>query len=198
MSTIENGEETAAFGLRSRKKLVTRTTLQLAARALIEERGVGGATVEEICARAGVSPRTFFNYFPSKAAAALGLPESPVPPEHVELFLGHAEGGLVDDLCVLVAASAADIDEHGARKELVRRHPELAPTMFHWLHSLRQELVVLATERADEHTARIAVALVIAAFIEVQQDAQVPSRAMLGERMRANVREMCALGADLR
>src|SRR3954471_17244317 len=59
-------------GLRERKKRETRRALNLAALDLVEEKGFTAVTTEEIAARAGVSARTFFNYFPSKEAAVIG------------------------------------------------------------------------------------------------------------------------------
>ncbi|MGY1710487.1 TetR/AcrR family transcriptional regulator [Geodermatophilus sp. SYSU D00758] len=60
-------------GLRERKKAATRDALHRAALELVADRGLDGVSVDDVAARAGVSPRTFFNYFPSKDDAVLGL-----------------------------------------------------------------------------------------------------------------------------
>src|SRR3954468_20223726 len=56
-------------GLRERKKRETRIALSWAAIRLIVERGYGNVKLEDIAAEAGVSLRTFRNYFNSKAEA---------------------------------------------------------------------------------------------------------------------------------
>jgi AcrR family transcriptional regulator len=58
-------------GLRERKKLATREALRLAALRLAVEKGWEQVRVEDIAAEAGVSPRTFNNYFASKDEAFL-------------------------------------------------------------------------------------------------------------------------------
>lgn len=59
-------------GLRERKKAATKAALSEAAlRLAVEKGGIEAVTADEIAAQAGVSTRTFHNYFPSKEAALL-------------------------------------------------------------------------------------------------------------------------------
>ena len=59
-------------GLRERKRAATRTAITAVARSLTAEHGLNGFTVEEVCEAAGISRRTFFNYFQSKEDAIIG------------------------------------------------------------------------------------------------------------------------------
>jgi AcrR family transcriptional regulator len=56
----------AGGGRRERRKLEVRRRMLAAAEALFEERGVQATTVAEICERADVAHKTFFNHFPTK------------------------------------------------------------------------------------------------------------------------------------
>lgn len=70
-------------GLRERKKQETRIALSWAAVRLTVERGYANVRVEDIAAEAGVSLRTFRNYFSSKAEA--------IAARHVDRVLRVAE-----------------------------------------------------------------------------------------------------------
>jgi AcrR family transcriptional regulator len=71
------------MGLREEKKRETRAALSWAAIRLIVERGAENVLVEDIAAAAGVSPRTFNNYFSSKGEA--------VAARHLDRMLRFAE-----------------------------------------------------------------------------------------------------------
>jgi AcrR family transcriptional regulator len=185
------GSAEEAVGLRERKKLQTWQALHDGARQLLLEHGPDGVTVDEICARADVSPRTFFNYFPSKAAAALGLHDPRITEAALARF--HARDGvdgLVDDLCVLMASTVHLSPDRARTKELVERRPELAPAVHRWMADLRTAAVTAATERAGADTGRLAVTLVTAALVEVMHDTPPASERELADRIRTHLRSM--------
>ncbi|MFH8982403.1 acyl-CoA-like ligand-binding transcription factor [Streptomyces varsoviensis] len=71
------------MGLRERKKAETRAALSWAALRLVVERGLDDVKVEDIAEAAGVSPRTFNNYYSSKGEAIVA--------RHLDRCLGVAE-----------------------------------------------------------------------------------------------------------
>lgn len=188
---VESGDLT----WREQKKLLTRKALHDAARRLVLAHGVNATTVEEICAEAGVSPRTFFNYFPSKAAAALGLPDLRIADEQRERFLSGT-GNAVQDLCDLLGAvvsgSGDRLSDRESKRDLVARRPELQPELYSWLAGFRQQVIAIASIRLPENSARAAATIVLAALTEAVQEGE-RTREDLGDLLWAAVREMCAV-----
>lgn len=78
-------------GLRERKKVATRHAIHVAALQLVAERGLDDVSVDDIAERADVSPRTFFNYFPSKVDAVVGLDPAALQ-QQVDAFLARPAG----------------------------------------------------------------------------------------------------------
>ena len=60
---------TMQLGLRERRRRQTSADIRGAAVRLAQARGWDKVTIEEICGQAGISTRTFFNYFPNKESA---------------------------------------------------------------------------------------------------------------------------------
>jgi AcrR family transcriptional regulator len=95
-------------GLRERKKIATRKALGMAAMRLAVERGLDNVLVEDIAEAAGVSARTFNNYFASKyeAICALGFDRA--------MRVGAALRERPADECLWTAVGNAVMSEYGA------------------------------------------------------------------------------------
>jgi len=71
--SVAQDDQCAPAGLRERKKAATRRALGIAAMRLAVQHGLDNVLVEDIAAAAGVSTRTFNNYFASKYEAICAL-----------------------------------------------------------------------------------------------------------------------------
>ena len=139
-------------GLRERKKLATRSALTTAALQLAVERGVESVTVEDVAAAAGVSPRTFFNYFATKEQAFVA---DDVERGRQFLLAVHAAP---DDapLWPLLRQTAVDVlvvtslpsREQALKEQLVRTDPRVQAEGLATFALLEEELVVELLRRA--------------------------------------------------
>lgn len=84
------------LSLREKRRRETARDIQLATLTLAVQQGLEKITTEEIAAAAGVSTRTFFNYYTNKEAAAVGTP--PAFSEANKAALSTGTGGLAADL----------------------------------------------------------------------------------------------------
>jgi AcrR family transcriptional regulator len=117
--------------LRERKKLATRRGIRRAALDLVAERGFSHVTVEDIAAAADVSPRTFFNYFPSKEAVLFGAH----PGRSEEL-----RARLVHDLPGLSALEVLRVVLTDLARDLAAELAELGGDPAHWARQIKSAM----------------------------------------------------------
>ncbi len=181
--------------LRERKKRATRAALHAVALRLVTERGSDDVKIEEICDEVGVSARTFFNYYPTKIAAAFDLPVAEIPDDERDRFLG-ASGSLLVDSCELVARNVTLPRDYPSMAALLQARPELA--MDFWqqtLHRLKPFFVLIEQRVGDSHVARIAFGTVITAVSSAMMTADVATQAEVEARL---LREILAMESLIR
>jgi AcrR family transcriptional regulator len=119
-------------GIETRERIVNAT------RHLLAEVGIEGTTIQAICERADVRPGSFYNLFPSKDAAILGVVEQAaqqaegthsktetigdVIDEFIDFLMHHtAEAKIYVRIAVVGALSDPDMLERLGELESVRR-----------------------------------------------------------------------------
>jgi AcrR family transcriptional regulator len=118
-------------GLRERKKQDTRAALRDAALHLTAARGLDAVTVEDIAEAADVSTRTFFNYFPSKEDAVIGLESAGMDLLIEALHARPADEEPLWTLQAVLRGLAEQISQnrevHLLRRQVVTDNPRLLP-----------------------------------------------------------------------
>lgn len=117
--------------LRDRKARLTRESIHRAAVSLSYERGLDAATVAQIADEAGISQRTFFNYFASKEDAIIGTATSGPDEQLVREALASADfsSGVLEETADLIrdilSRSLGDEETERKRRVLFMRNPAL-------------------------------------------------------------------------
>ena len=154
--------------LRATQAQRTRAAIRAAALTLTRERGYSAMTVDDVATLAGVSRRTVFNHFSSKAdLLVVGL--EPPEPEAIEAFV-NGSGSVLEDLGALLASGAEAVESEGGRllsfPELVRDNPEIERTVHERLRVIAISLTDATSRRLgaepDDPRARAVVALAMA------------------------------------
>lgn len=155
--TPPTGEATAP-PTRTARMQKTRLAITRCSRELTAAHGFSGFTIEELCARVGISRRTFFNYFPSKLDAVFGHIDDGLPAEALERFTSSRPVGIVGisptllaDLVELVITQLRRDEEdilsaHGFF-EAVHREPELLAKMVEVGPERMKEFMALVAGR---------------------------------------------------
>lgn len=155
------------IGLRERRRRETSADIRGAAVRLAHERGFDKVTIEEICSQAGISTRTFFNYFPNKEAAIAYGP-SDIPAELAADFVAAGPASYQVVLAELITLAAhhlrdlpPDRQQAHAMLELAKTTPAVLAAFLADLERFQNQLVNIVARRQgmrpdDEITALIA------------------------------------------
>lgn len=161
---------TAEPGLRERKKAATRQALHDAAVRLAIEHGPDRITVEAIADEAGVSRRTFSNYFGSKEEALMHGDL-----QRVRSLIASVRARPADEAPWAALTAAAeefyrqlgDLDPHWvAQSRLVRSHPTLLAAQVQTFAAVERELAAeVAARSAGADPGGVRARMTAAAFL---------------------------------
>ncbi|SIT67546.1 TetR/AcrR family transcriptional regulator [Microbacterium sp. RU33B] len=130
----------------------TLAAIEEAALAAAEEMPFGQVTVREICTRAGVSERVFFNHFETREDAFLGHARPTVDEEWAHRLLTDTSVPLLVGAARLVAVPLVPPVVRRRRQELTAAHPELLARAHAVLAPLRVRCVdIVATAVGIRH-----------------------------------------------
>jgi len=107
----------------------TSAAIHSTAVALVLRHGLTGATVDAIAEQAGVSRRTFFNYFPTKEDAVLATRPPQLSATDLEAFGSSTDDTFARVVRLMAAAVRSVFDDlpsfAAKRQHLLKLHPEL-------------------------------------------------------------------------
>ena len=159
--------------LRAARARRTRAAIRAAALALVRECGYAAMTVDDVAALAGVSRRTVFNHFSSKADLLLIGPDAPEP-EAVEAF-ASGDGPLLEDLADLLTSGAQSLEPDQdwllAFPEVVRDNPEVERAVHERFEAVERVLEEAAGRRLGLPATDARVIAVVGLCVAVQKGA---------------------------
>lgn len=162
-------------GLRERKKQATREALGAAALRLALERGPENVRVDDIAEAAGVSPRTYNNYFSSREQAIIAAVTAERASRVASAVTARAaEASLADAVIDAVVGQYADPGDHAPGALLmITTSPALRACYVETITTIEGPLADAITERCpgiDRLTAQVLSASVgAAAKLALQQ-----------------------------
>jgi len=142
-------------GLRERRRRETRQLIHTVALRLVREYGFDKVTVEMISSGADVSPRTFFNYFPTKEAAVIREPPRLAAAE-VQTFIAAGPAPDRDVLMELTSLLLRDFADHPPQRDellaslsIARDHLSVLAAMLASFHTFQQSIAEMVATRTD-------------------------------------------------
>jgi AcrR family transcriptional regulator len=96
---------------RNVRGLATARSIERHAVRLATETGVDNLTVDRICAAVGITQRTFFNHFPTKEDALLGIDLPYVDEQRAREYLADPAVGILTGAVDLIRLPQAHLDE---------------------------------------------------------------------------------------
>jgi AcrR family transcriptional regulator len=115
------------IGLRERRRRQTSADIRGAVVRLAQQRGWDKVTIEDICVEAGISTRTFFNYFPNKESAIAYGP-SDLPAELAAEFVAAGPAPYSVVLAELITLAAHHLRDLPPEREQAVCMLDLAKT----------------------------------------------------------------------
>lgn len=172
--------------LRERRRTRTAQTIRNTAVDLAYELGLDNVTIEMISEAAGVSTRTFFNYFAYKEAAF--LPPTPsLSDADIEEFI-RGKSGLLDDIValfiVMVTELISDREHFIKNHEISLKNPKLLALKMSVFDGFEVEISDLLTKRLGDKAETVDVrhvAALIMASVRVGLEAWVANGTSLTE-----------------
>ena len=138
----EKAAELAEPSRRQAHKLRTERALQQAALALFGEQGYDTTTTDEIAERAGVSPRTFFRYFPTKESVLFVGEYGWLQSFNKEFLAQPDELSDLDAMRATLHALAPDLAKRRAALTLYERAVASSPTLRGGVYDHQQQDIV--------------------------------------------------------
>lgn len=141
-------------GLRERKKHQCRLAVQRAALELVVANdGLDGVTVEAIAERAGISTRTFFNYFPAKEAALLNayIGRQDDLAERIRSWPGNEPVSRIIADVLLDSIPAGDPEVSRLLREVLGKQPDVLGLSAGNLLATNRVMAEAAAERINAH-----------------------------------------------
>lgn len=136
-------------GLRARKQRQTRDAIHRAAVELSIAHGPDVATVADISERAHISARTFFNYYPTKEDAIVGLHEGLPSDAELDEFRAGTSDDLIREITQLLMGVFTPGDDEllAKRRQLMIEHPRLIQRQWARMLGVEQRTAGAVAER---------------------------------------------------